>query len=485
MLSIQPAALRAEFDQLRNEGRLSRAVAARLAEQASRACVAAQDELHEAVELLCELATLEDPDLARVGADAIFRHAIESMGDAFDVILCDRYIHFFAHLLDHCRRLPGARWLDERLRRFGLRSYDDLVDRALRLRTPRPAKLREIEKVVVLSRVTLGADVAITSLILRKFLSALPRAEIVLLASPKAALLFAGEKRVAVHPIEYPRRGGLLDRLRSWPQAVDAVQAEIEGLRSGQYAVVDPDSRFTQLGMLPIVTGDEGCHFFESRSFTRPGLETLAALTAAWLREVFGPDDSPLEPWVSLPAEAVRFADGLRCAAPEARRVAVNLGVGDNPAKRIDDPFEELLLTRLLDSGSRIFLDKGEGEEEVARVERLLARLRAIGWQTAEVVENGPMPDTAAQVVAWRGSLAGFAALIGASDLYIGYDSACQHIAAALGVKTVDIFSGFRSPRMVERWKPSGPGEVRLVVVDPQTRADPGKILQAVLEAAR
>ncbi len=82
-------------------------------------------------------------------------------------------------------------------------------------------------------------------------------------------------------------------------------------------------------------------------------------------------------------------------------------------------------------------------------------------------------------------SLFGFGALIGESDLYIGYDSACQHIAAAQGVKTIDIFAGFRSPRMAQRWKPSGPAQVCMIVVEPQSPADPATILKKVLEAAR
>ena len=34
----------------------------------------------------------------------------------------------------------------------------------------------------------------------------------------------------------------------------------------------------------------------------------------------------------------------------------------------------------------------------------------------------------------WEGSFAGFAAIIAASRLYVGYDSAGQHVAAACGV---------------------------------------------------
>jgi ADP-heptose:LPS heptosyltransferase len=50
------------------------------------------------------------------------------------------------------------------------------------------------------------------------------------------------------------------------------------------------------------------------------------------------------------------------------------------------------------------------------------------------------------------------AALISASDLYIGYDSAGQHIAAASGTPCIDIFAGYESPRIIDRWRPTGPG---------------------------
>jgi len=43
----------------------------------------------------------------------------------------------------------------------------------------------------------------------------------------------------------------------------------------------------------------------------------------------------------------------------------------------------------------------------------------------------------------WDGSFAGFASIIAASRLYVGYDSAGQHIAAAAGVPLVSVFAGF------------------------------------------
>lgn len=477
------AAARAEFHRLVKTQALTCAHAARLAGEAARACLTSSDDLGGAVLLLCELATLPDTELARFGVDGIFRQAIEGMADAFEPRLCDRYIEFFARVVEYCRRLPAAEWLDERLREFGLPNKQDLIRRALGLRRIRPPG-RGVKKILVLSRVTLGADVAITSVVLQKMLRAFPEARVVLLAGEKAGRLFAGEKRVVVRRVEYPRGGGLLDRLGAWPAVVDAARKELEGLCGGEYLVVDPDSRLTQLGMLPVVADESAYLFFESRSFARPGVETLAELTAVWLGEALGPDSAPLRPWVGLPVEAIEFARAVR-AQLGARSVAVNLGVGDNPGKRIADPFEEHLLAELLGRGRRIFLDKGEGEEEASRAERLLARLREAGRRVAAIEEGGALPTADAELVAWRGSLAGFGALIGASDLYVGYDSACQHIAAALGVKTIDIFAGFRSPRMAQRWKPSGAGEVRMIVVDPHRPADPEKILAAVLEAAQ
>ena len=196
--STHAGALRAEFQQLHDERRLTPALAAQLGEHAGRACLVSPGELEGAVSLLCELARLDDPDLARGGVDGIFRHAVEAMGDAFEAELCDRYIGFFARVLEQCRRWPAAQWLDERLNRLGLYTEQDLIRRAVSLRHPRPAASRDVQKVLILSRVTLGADVAITSVILRKMMRLFPAARLILLGSPKAALLFAGERRVEV-----------------------------------------------------------------------------------------------------------------------------------------------------------------------------------------------------------------------------------------------------------------------------------------------
>jgi ADP-heptose:LPS heptosyltransferase len=129
------------------------------------------------------------------------------------------------------------------------------------------------------------------------------------------------------------------------------------------------------------------------------------------------------------------------------------------------------LLTRLLSGGATVILDKGGEPEEAARIEGLVAALQGEGFRSVALDDpacGAEVPSAAAgiQLLTWQGSIGRFAALIGASDVYIGYDSAGQHIAAAFGVPTINIFTGFTSPRMPERWAPYGRGPVEMLVLD-------------------
>ena len=110
------------------------------------------------------------------------------------------------------------------------------------------------------------------------------------------------------------------------------------------------------------------------------------------------------------------------------------------------------MLALLAQRGLPIWIDKGAGGEEAERVERAVAR-------------------SGADVRFWEGSFAGFAAIIAGSALYVGYDSAGQHVAAACGVPLISIFAGFPAPRMFDRWRPVGAGAAR----DPRGRSGSGE----------
>ena len=337
---------------------------------------------------------------------ALFRIVAERLADLFEPRLCEVYAGLFSEAI--ARRIPGLH-------------AEHLVARYERVRRPRkfdrdPAAIRNV---FVLSRVTLGADVAITSVMLDAAKQCFPNVQIYFVGPQKAWELFAADPQLSHIAIAYGRSGTLDDRLSIWP-------ALRETMGKPASIVIDPDSRLTQLGLLPICP-EEDYYFFESRSYGGDGGEPLSVLARRWVSETFGVDAA--RPYVRTGLDATKVA------------TTVSLGVGENPAKRIPDSFEEELLGRL---PRPILIDRGGGGEEADRVERAVARA-------------GP------GIAMWDGSFAGFAAHIQRSHLYVGYDSAGGHVAAACGVPLISIFTGFASERMFQRWRPTGPGPVHVV----------------------
>jgi ADP-heptose:LPS heptosyltransferase len=370
-------------------------------------------------------ALLDEP-----GGPALFGILVEGLADRFEPRLCDMYARLFSQ---------GVARVAENV------DPVRLLARYERVRRPRPIS-GEPHRVFVLSRVTLGADVAVTSVLLAAAKQRFPRAEIVFVGPRKNYELFARDPRLHHAEMAY-LRGGLRQRLAVW----DPLRALLAAPDS---VVIDPDSRLTQLGLLPVCPEDSH-HLFESRGYGRETDRALPELAAAWAEETFGV--SGAKPYVALRRSA---GDGTSDADLVAGSCAVSLGVGENPAKRIPDPFEEQLLALLSAGGATLVIDKGAGGEEAARVERAVGR-------------------SGVKAAFWEGSFAGFAAIIAASRLYVGYDSAGQHVAAACGVPLIGIFAGFPALRMFHRWRPAGE-RTTVIRVD---RPDPLETLERVRTA--
>ena len=354
-------------------------------------------------------------------AQALFGILIEGLADRFEPALSDIYARLFSQAIEG-------------------QDAAALFARYQRVRRPRRAVLNP-RRVLVLSRVTLGADVAVTSVLLAAARQAFPSAGIVFAGPAKNFEIFAADPRLTHAAVEY-RRGSLPQRLAVWEE-LKALASDADCL------VLDPDSRLTQLGLLPICPEDR-YHLFESRRYGGTSEQNLPALAAQWSRETLGvPNAAPYVAPASLMSREAR----------PARYIAVSLGVGENPAKRISDGFERQLLA-LLSARLPLVIDKGAGGEEAARVERAAAR-------------------SGAQATFWDGSFAGFADIIAGSSLYVGYDSAGQHVAAACGVPLISIFAGFPAPRMFYRWRPTGPRATVIRVDQP----DPVEILAKVARA--
>jgi ADP-heptose:LPS heptosyltransferase len=354
----------------------------------------------------------------------LFGILAEGLADRFEPSLCDAYARLFAQAIAYTREgYPQAL----------------MVGRYERVRTVRGSGGKP-HRIFVLSRVTLGADIAVTSVLLSAAKRRFPHADLVLVGPKKNHELFAADPRIRHAALEY-RRGGLRERLSVWD--------ELTGILNDPFALVlDPDSRLTQLGLLP-VTSWERYHLFESRAYGGDSKRPLPDLAAEWCEKTLGVPGS--KPYVALGAGPRRGS-----------HIAVSLGVGDNPAKRLPDPFEEELLKLLAATGRPIVVDKGAGAEEAERVERAVKR-------------------SGADATYWEGSFAGFASIVSGAALFAGYDSAGQHLAAACGVPLISVFAGSPTPRFFDRWRPAG----HVIRVDrpdvPGTLARVGEALQQII----
>ena len=348
-----------------------------------------------------------DRPVALAATRRLFTEIIEPLGDRFEPSDVARYVDLFSGIL---------RRVFPELRTFSIEG------RYARISRPRPIQVQSDPQIVfVLSRVTLGADVAVTSTVLNAAKQLFPQSRICFVGPRKNAELFTD---VELCEIPYPRSGTLMERLSIWP----VLQELFAAPRS---LVLDPDSRLTQLGLLP-AGRDDDYYFFDSRSYGGDGAESLVELTRRW---------------IGLPQAQAYIHTGLTA---KAFATTVSFGVGENAAKRVPDPFESELLTLL---PQPLLIDRGAGGEEAERVERAVA--------------NAGVPAEF-----WDGSFAGFAEHIRRSRLYVGYDSAGGHVAAACGVPLLSIFRGFVCERMFQRWRPFGNGLIRTIKITQESPQD-------------
>ena len=97
----------------------------------------------------------------------------------------------------------------------------------------------------------------------------------------------------------------------------------------------------------------------------------------------------------------------------------------------------------------------------------LLQAAQEAGITTAETAFSDIQRcDFSAQLIGIECSIGEISALINQSDEFIGYDSACQHIAAAEGIKTFTIFAGTNNVRFIRRWQACGENISEIIYVD-------------------
>jgi ADP-heptose:LPS heptosyltransferase len=334
----------------------------------------------------------------------------------------------------------------------------------------------------VLSRVTIGADILLTSVALQRLRQRWPTADIILIGDGKLAGLFAGLPGIRVRSLAYGRRGPLRERLSSWLGLDDALETERPDL------VVAPDSRLDQLGILPTRAP---YLLWENTQAEHAPVCSLADLLDQALATRLGlPLQPACVPTLGFDTPTAAAAARLRAALGSQALVAVKLDHGGNSAKALPRAAEVLILKHLRSQGWRILLDRGFGADELANSDALLSELR---WQAVDLDDSGKglgrsvdtlTPDSLAAnaVIRFHGSISGWAGAVAACSLAISYDSVGHHLAAALGIPVIVAFTGYSDADFPTAWQPRGRAAVQLVKIATSLKDQPAQ-WQRVIDA--
>ena len=196
-----------------------------------------------------------------------------------------------------------------------------------------------------------------------------------------------------------------MERLLSWIPLLDALAEEVAALESGEdFIVINPDSRFLQSGVLPILgEKDEERHYY----FWEGSVPTDASSKSSqvedlveWLDLTFGPSQGQrvVGPALYLPPSDDTFGLQLFETMELGDRsfvVGMNLGVGGNQEKRIHEAgetlsrFERDLVLKILADGATLILDKGAGPVEAALAGELVDVAASAGIRTLGDPELG------------------------------------------------------------------------------------------------
>ncbi len=426
----------------------------------------------EYIDLLCEMATFySKAELSNLVSTALFEIVIEKLCDDFEDLPVEVYTRVMCQVVSRCRTVPAGKGLDAKLTDFGVVSPEELYRRALATHTRQyrrdPGKAPR--RIVLLSRVTIGADVAILSVMVQRLRHLFPEADMVIIGSRKLEGLFGGNPDIRIRDLSYARRGGLFERFAGWHATLDLLREEFADGEEN-VLVIDPDSRISQLGVLPMMHADNHLFFNTRDHLLTANGHCMAEWTNEWINGVFGvPDFAYPTIWTppALMTTARTKIDSLR-AAGARHIVAMNLGVGQNPRKRVGLEFEKRLVRAIVAvPGTVVVLDRGFGVDEEERSALLLADTREHGFPGVETSFSATdLPALAHGVVAIECGIGAMGAMIARCDEYIGYDSACQHIAAAARTPTLTIFAGSNNKNFIRRWSACGQTDCRIVHVN-------------------
>ncbi len=317
----------------------------------------------------------------------------------------------------------------------GLHTATQLIARLQRItdnKTISQRHQKQLKKICVLSRVTIGADVSITSVIIQRLHHHFPKAHITLIGPTHLPQLLSAPYLHHILFIEEEALG--LERLKNSGKLQQLIKKEQANLDACKFLLIDPDTRLSQLGLLPLAP-EQSTYILPSR--TDQTSNSLSTITNSWLDTLLNTSDYS-HPAITTPTNPHQTQSSTFT-------IVLNFGVGHDQNKRVSLVFEQQLISALLDLGEvNIILDSGAGEDELN--------------QTMTIAEyiNQRSASKSSQGTFFRAqqSVAELASQIHQAELFIGYDSCSGHIATACSTPAIICFKGAPNPRFFTRWQP-------------------------------
>ena len=318
--------------------------------------------------------------------------------------------------------------MNDLFRQVIARACPDLIPAPARVGLLQAAPPASANRVYVLSRITLGADVAVTSVLLDAAKRRYPDAEIVFVGPRKSTKCLRPIRASSICP--RPTR-----EAEHWSTACAPRQPLVRRRHRDR-------SRFApHAARLDFVCDEDRYFFFNSRVYGGDGSESLPALAARWARRSFRRRNArALRRALSIerPARRHHGQSRRRRESGQAHRWRFRARSAARAGRNRRDRFwsTKAAAPRSASASNARSCQECAPTTELSRPSRRKSR---------------------------------------GSKLFVGYDSAGSHVASACGVPLISIAKGFVSERMFARWRPKGTvirGDSRRSVLGPGPRRD-------------
>ena len=320
------------------------------------------------------------------------------------------------------------------LDKAGLYTEKDILARIERVHNNPPPQQKYIKKICLLSRVTIGADINITSIILQRLHHFFPDIPITIIGPNHLPQLFC-QSFISHKRFEYQPNSSNSSHLTQWVELQQLIDHDQAGVTDQEFLLIDPDTRLSQLGLLPLAP-EQCTHILPSRVDQALPL-SLPEITNQWL-------DALLQE-TAYKHPLFQLCTLVKPATNTTFTITINFGVGNDANKRISLLFEQELIVALIRKGNtKVILDSGKGQEETEQASAIETFLT-----DQDIIQN--VPNSFKRI---HDSISTLASHIENSNLFIGYDSCSGHIATACHTPTIICFKGAPNSRFLERWQP-------------------------------